>query len=92
VLTALLRVADALDRSHNQPIASVSVALDTQDGGLPPQARVVAHTVDEAYLERWAAERRIDLVGQVLGAAVTIDLVTDGRPVGFHSDTTDQVE
>jgi exopolyphosphatase/guanosine-5'-triphosphate,3'-diphosphate pyrophosphatase len=51
-LASLLRVADGLDRSHEQPIESVRAAV--VDGTIEVHAEATA----PAHLEHWAVERR----------------------------------
>jgi exopolyphosphatase / guanosine-5'-triphosphate,3'-diphosphate pyrophosphatase len=86
VLSAVLRVADALDRSHNQPVRDVAVHIGTDE----VVVEVRAH--EEAYLERWAAERRKGLLAQVLGRAVRIEVDTDEQPLALRAEASDQVE
>ncbi len=86
LLSGILRVADGLDRSHNQPIERVDVQTDGE------AVVVVAHASDEAHLERWACERRKTLLSTALGRSVEIrvrhpDGLRDLRPLG-----EDQVE
>jgi exopolyphosphatase / guanosine-5'-triphosphate,3'-diphosphate pyrophosphatase len=75
LLAALLRLADAFDRSHHQPVSGVSVAV--RDDSL----EIVAHARDEAFLERWAAEHRADALAEAVGRRVSVALIADGPPV-----------
>jgi exopolyphosphatase/guanosine-5'-triphosphate,3'-diphosphate pyrophosphatase len=73
VLSAILQVADALDRSHQQPIGELRVRT-TGDG-----VQVEAHTdADEVYLERWSSERRASVLETVLGRSVELTFVVQG--------------
>lgn len=74
VLSALLQLADALDRSHQQPVVGVDVTTGT-DGVV-----VVARCRGEAFLERWAAQRRARSLAAALSRPVSVELVGDGRP------------
>jgi exopolyphosphatase/guanosine-5'-triphosphate,3'-diphosphate pyrophosphatase len=70
VLAGVLKIADGLDRSHNQPIAEVSV--DVQ----PDRITVRAHTPGPAELEGWAASQRTGLLSDTLGRPVDVEIVT----------------
>ena len=90
VLSGLLRVADALDRSHNQPIHGLDVAFSDLEVVLTVRAH------DEVFLERWAAERRKGLLAQVVGRPlrieVAVDPVTATQPEELRPPPSDQVE
>jgi exopolyphosphatase/guanosine-5'-triphosphate,3'-diphosphate pyrophosphatase len=60
-LTAILRVADGLDRGHSSVVESID--LSTGDGDL----RLVAHARGDAELERWGLRRKAELLERVLG-------------------------
>jgi exopolyphosphatase/guanosine-5'-triphosphate,3'-diphosphate pyrophosphatase len=75
LLAAILRLADALDRSHHQTISRVEVTLDGE------RVVVDAHAREEAYLERWAAEHRADTLREALGRPVVVVLLRDGDRV-----------
>jgi exopolyphosphatase/guanosine-5'-triphosphate,3'-diphosphate pyrophosphatase len=77
VLSAMLRMADALDRSHQRAISRVTLRLAPD--GIHIDAHAAAH---EAFLERWAAERRTDALSDGLGLPVRVTLVHDTGP-GF---------
>lgn len=70
VLSAVLRLADAFDRSHHQPVCEVSVSM--REG----EIILLATTRTEAFLERWAAERRADVLAHVLNRPVRIELAS----------------
>jgi exopolyphosphatase/guanosine-5'-triphosphate,3'-diphosphate pyrophosphatase len=59
VLAAILRIADGLDRSHNQTVESVKVRI--RDG----RASFWILTWHEAELELWGAKRKADLFASV---------------------------
>jgi exopolyphosphatase/guanosine-5'-triphosphate,3'-diphosphate pyrophosphatase len=68
-LAALLRVADALDRTHFGVVREVRA---TRQGG-----RLVLRVDpgrENAELELWAAERRVDLLSRLLGCPVRLRL------------------
>jgi len=71
-LASILRVADALDRSHQQPVRSLQVRLD--DGGVT----IDAFADEQAHLERWAVERRKKLLERVCSRPV--DVAIHHRP------------
>jgi len=68
VLSAILRVADALDRAHLQSVKEVGVTIGKRqislrlegDGDLP--------------LERWAVSRKMTLFGETFGRPVSISV------------------
>lgn len=65
-LAAILRVAEALDRSHYQLIKSLSVRRRGRGAVISVTAR------RDVELELWAARRRVGLLGRMLG--------TKGKP------------
>lgn len=83
VSSAILRLADALDRSHHQPVQSVRVIVQEDHVIVEPIAR------EEAYLERWAAERRVDSLSQAIGRSVRLALVPDAAAASF--DPVDRI-
>ena len=62
-LSAMLRVADGLDRSHFAVVRSLQVRL----GGT---ITISLQTVGDVELELWAAKGRADLLEKVLGRKV----------------------
>ncbi|MCW5891314.1 MAG: Ppx/GppA family phosphatase [bacterium] len=66
-LAALLRVADALDRTHQGVISSLDVSRS--EGRLVIRVDAGA---ERAELELWAAERRTDLLGRLLDRPVLL--------------------
>jgi exopolyphosphatase/guanosine-5'-triphosphate,3'-diphosphate pyrophosphatase len=73
-LAALLRVADALDRTHFGVVKTVHVEKAA--------GRVVIEVdagVENAELELWAAERRIDLLSRLLGRPVVLRTARTAR-------------
>ncbi len=76
ILAGILRIADALDRSHAQPVERVE--LDLKDGHL----HVRALTSRPAHLERWASERRKSLLEAALHQEIHIEVeVQPASPV-----------
>jgi exopolyphosphatase/guanosine-5'-triphosphate,3'-diphosphate pyrophosphatase len=71
-LAALLRVADALDRSHRQVVRGLSVA----SRGRSLQVR--GHAEGDSELELWGVARRAELMQEVFGVPVRIDVVPAG--------------
>jgi exopolyphosphatase/guanosine-5'-triphosphate,3'-diphosphate pyrophosphatase len=65
-LSALLRIAEALDRSHYQLVRTLQVGRSGRDVVLRLTTR------PGARLEVWAAHHRIDLLQKLLGRAVRI--------------------
>ncbi len=60
-LAAMLRIADGLDRTHDDVVRDVSVVR----GGEALQIR--AHATEDAELELWAANRKADMFAEVYG-------------------------
>ncbi len=58
-LAGILKVADGLDRSHEQPIESVRTEV------VDKEIRICAKATAPAHLEHWAVERRKDLLERV---------------------------
>jgi len=68
-LAALLRVADALDRSHFSVVREVAV------GGRGKDMIITVRTAGgDAELELWAARRKGDLLEQVFGVRLTMQV------------------
>ena len=65
-LAALLRVAEGLDRSHDQLVESVGVAWNSGGTAIRVSARRVAE------LEIWAARRRVDMLSKLLKRTVKV--------------------
>jgi exopolyphosphatase/guanosine-5'-triphosphate,3'-diphosphate pyrophosphatase len=65
-LTPLLRLADNLDRSHEQRIGSVECAI--RNG----QVQIRLGSKSDIDLEQWAAERATDAFRQVYGKPVVM--------------------
>jgi exopolyphosphatase/guanosine-5'-triphosphate,3'-diphosphate pyrophosphatase len=74
VLAGLVRVADALDRSHRQVIRSVAVS---HRGSF---LRIRYDAKGDCQLELWGAERRRDLLEHVLGVSIAFQAVAAARP------------
>ena len=78
-LAALLRTADALDRTHFSAVRRLRVALST--------ARLVIEIeadAEEAELELWAAERRADLLARLLDRPVVLRRTRHGAAALPH--------
>lgn len=72
-LSAILRLADALDRSHRQVVTNVEVSVRRR-------RIVLALDVDGSPdLELWAAEKKSDLFESVFGRSV--EIVVKARPL-----------
>lgn len=66
-LAALLRVADALERTHAQRVAQIEIKRE------PGILRVRLPGVEDAAVERLAMESKADLFQEVFGMTVVID-------------------
>ncbi len=73
VLAGLLRVADALDRSHRQTIRTLSVA---ERAGV---LKVRGEATGDCELELWGVPRRTALLEEALEMAVRIEVVAAAR-------------
>jgi exopolyphosphatase / guanosine-5'-triphosphate,3'-diphosphate pyrophosphatase len=73
-LIPLLRMADSLDRSHEQRI--VSIDCQARNGAVA----IELNSGKDIDLEQWAAERAGDLFRQVYGVPVTIAKKTVSEP------------
>jgi exopolyphosphatase/guanosine-5'-triphosphate,3'-diphosphate pyrophosphatase len=67
VMAGLLRLADALDRSHRGVVKSVAVS-ETSRG-----LRLRCEVEGDAGLEQWASGRRVDLLERTLDRAIQVD-------------------
>jgi exopolyphosphatase / guanosine-5'-triphosphate,3'-diphosphate pyrophosphatase len=77
ILSGLLRLADALDRSHRGVIKALSVR---EDGG---RLRLRCEVDGDAGLEQWAARRRLELLSQNLERPLGLEFAP--RTVGTTS-------
>lgn len=68
VIAGLLRLADSLDRSHEQPVRSIDVSWD--DGAV----RLNATLREGGELEHWAFEQRKDLLERALQRKVQLSI------------------
>jgi exopolyphosphatase/guanosine-5'-triphosphate,3'-diphosphate pyrophosphatase len=66
LLAGILRVADALDRTHRQSVRSVTVVLRGRS------VAIRGASSRECDLETWGARRRADLLARALGRVVTV--------------------
>ncbi|WP_447986765.1 Ppx/GppA phosphatase family protein [Nitrospira sp. Nam74] len=71
VLSALLRIADGLDRSHFSVVQDIDVKL-----GRPVTIRV--YTSGDAELELWAAKNRADLFEKVFKRSLQFEVIRTG--------------
>jgi exopolyphosphatase/guanosine-5'-triphosphate,3'-diphosphate pyrophosphatase len=74
-LAALLRIADALDRTHFGVVKSLHIAKAAGRFVIEVDAGA-----ENAELELWAAERRIDLLSRLLDRPVVLRVATTSRP------------
>jgi exopolyphosphatase/guanosine-5'-triphosphate,3'-diphosphate pyrophosphatase len=63
-LAAILRLALALDRTHQQHVGEVKARV--RDDGV----RIIVHADGDADVDLWAAERKVDLFEKVFGRKV----------------------
>ena len=68
-LAAILRLADALDRSHFSVVRDVKLAGKGKE--MTMRVRTGGH---DAELELWAARRKGELFEQVFGARLTLEV------------------
>jgi exopolyphosphatase/guanosine-5'-triphosphate,3'-diphosphate pyrophosphatase len=73
-LTALLRVADALDRSHAEPVQGVSVTIGGQDVSLHLAA------TGDVTVELFGLERKQELFERTFGRRLLVDVTGAGAP------------
>ena len=66
VLAGILRVADALDREHRQKVRDVAATIDKA------KLRLKITADDAIELEEWTADRKADLLRDVLGMDVQL--------------------
>jgi exopolyphosphatase/guanosine-5'-triphosphate,3'-diphosphate pyrophosphatase len=69
-LSAILRVAEGLDRSHYQLVRDVSVHRRGE------RYTLLATTTRDAQLELWAGRGRVDALAKLLGAEVRIGIAS----------------
>ncbi|MGA2479650.1 MAG: HD domain-containing protein, partial [Spirochaetia bacterium] len=65
-LSALLRIADALDKEHRQKITRIEV------GAFDGQVRIRAVDAEEVLLEQWALKKKDEVFREVFGMSVTL--------------------
>jgi hypothetical protein len=78
-MAALLRIAIALDRNHEQAVERVDVTADRDGPGLV----LVLHGTDGAdlSLERWSAADAASVLAALLGTGVSV-VEAASRPAG----------
>lgn len=69
ILSALLRIADGLDRTHFSVVRSLDVKLGST-------VTIVAHVTGDAELEAWAAKGRADLFERVFRRRVQFSVIS----------------
>ena len=74
VLAGLLRLAEALDRSHRQVVKGLTVHVGST------VLRIVAHAPGDASLEMWGAPRGAEPLGKVLGKKVRVEFTAAPAP------------
>jgi exopolyphosphatase/guanosine-5'-triphosphate,3'-diphosphate pyrophosphatase len=74
LLSAFVRVAEGLDRSHAQIVQDVSV----KDGGDALLVHADAH--GDAELEQWAAQRYLAPLEDAIGKSVRVEVDGAGPP------------
>lgn len=74
VLASMLRLSEALDRSHSQTVTGIRL----EDG--PEEVLLEVRTDGDAELEAWAASRHAGPFEQVLGKRLRIETVQPARP------------
>src|SRR5204863_3462993 len=72
-LAAILRLALALDRTHQQHIGEVRARVRDDI------VRIVVQSEDDANVDLWAAERKVDLFEKVFGRKVRFSASDTGR-------------
>ncbi len=65
-LTPLLRLADSLDRSHEQKVKDLSLKIKD------PNLQLLVSAADEPSLELWAASEALRAFKEVYGRGMTI--------------------
>jgi exopolyphosphatase/guanosine-5'-triphosphate,3'-diphosphate pyrophosphatase len=68
VLSALLRLADSLDRSHRQVVKGLTVKSRGES------LLVQAHAAGDSSLEMWGTPRQAELLSRALGARVRVEI------------------
>lgn len=74
VLAGLLKIADALDRSQQQPVQDLTVRI------LPREVHIDAVCSDGGHVERWATARRTGLLSKALGRRVVVHVSGADEP------------
>lgn len=73
-LTALLRVADALDAAHQSLVERIH-----RLPGPPGELRLLAAVHGDAELEQWMARRKAELLERTIGVELHVDVQVVGR-------------
>jgi len=75
VLAGILRVADALDRSHRQVVKTLRMS---DRGGV---LRLRGEASGNSDLERWGVTRRTELLAQALRRPVRVEVAAVAAPL-----------
>lgn len=73
-LSAILRVADSLDRDHAQHVTNLRVKIDKQT------VRLLVESKGDLLLESWSLKKRSDLFRMVFGRKVVLENTSPDRP------------
>jgi exopolyphosphatase/guanosine-5'-triphosphate,3'-diphosphate pyrophosphatase len=84
-LTALLRIADGLDRGHAGAVDAIDVDL------LPERVRLTVYAAGDADLELWGVRRKRDLFERTFGRRLEVQLA-GSRDVAVVDDQADEDE
>lgn len=69
LLAGMLKIADGLDRSHNQRVARLEATIEDH------RLLVEAHSSHPCEMERWAAEQRTTLLSEAFGRPIELEVV-----------------
>jgi exopolyphosphatase/guanosine-5'-triphosphate,3'-diphosphate pyrophosphatase len=78
MLSALLRLAEGLERSHSQVVSRMRVKTHGKRGRA---WQIELRTTGDAELELWAAHRHAEVLADLVGHPITFDV----RPASGHS-------
>jgi exopolyphosphatase/guanosine-5'-triphosphate,3'-diphosphate pyrophosphatase len=65
-LSAILRIADALDRGHRSKVQKLEVVMGSRD------VLISAHGREDLSLEVWTAERKAEYFEQMFGKKIRV--------------------
>jgi len=78
-LAALLRLADALDRTHFGVVRGIEVAVTAH------RVTIDVDAGENPELELWAAERRVDLLSRILDRRIVLRCRAVARPIRLRA-------